>query len=193
MKLFHPLLEMNRLANQKPSKTENQWPDRVIIRHLTFEDLPQLEWDGEYTHYRQVYLKAYKSRNEGKTVIWVADLPSVGIIGQVFIQLNSLRKDLADGFYYAYLYSFRIKTNYRNAGLGKLMLNIVEKDLCKRNFKELTLNVAKTNTSAIRFYEKNGFQIIGSEPGEWSFRDHKDKLQKVVEPAWKMVKVLKNL
>lgn len=164
------------------------WKDQVIIRHLIFEDLPELEWDGEYTRYRKVYLRAYKSSNEGKTVIWVADLPSTGIIGQVFLQLNSMRKDLADGSFCAYLYSFRIKSNFRNAGLGKRMLDIVEGDLRKRHFQEITLNVAKTNLDAIRFYQSNGYEIIDSEPGEWSFRDHNDKLQRVVEPAWKMMK-----
>jgi ribosomal protein S18 acetylase RimI-like enzyme len=181
---------MNKLDNQSPVNLQNEWLKRVIIRHLTFDDLPHLEWEGEYIHYRQVYLKAYQSRNEGKTVIWVADLPSMGIIGQVFIQLNSIRKDLADGFFCAYLYSFRIKPNYRNAGLGRLMMSVVEKDLCKRNFKEINLNVAKNNLHAIRFYRQNGFEIVDSEPGEWSFRDHNDKIRTVVEPAWKMTKIL---
>jgi ribosomal protein S18 acetylase RimI-like enzyme len=164
------------------------WLNQINIRYLTFEDLPKLEWNGEYTHLRQVYLKAYKSRKEGKSVIWVADLLEKGVIGQVFVQLNAIRKDLADGFSCAYIYSFRIKSEFRNYGLGKQMLVVVEKDLRKRRFREVTLNVAKTNINAIRFYKNNGFEISGSEPGEWSYRDHNDKLQKIVEPAWKMIK-----
>jgi ribosomal protein S18 acetylase RimI-like enzyme len=166
----------------------NLWIDNVIIRHLIFSDLTQLEWNGEYKHLRQVYLNAYKNRNQGKNVLWVADLPQIGVIGQVFIQLNSVRKDLADGFFSAYLYAFRIKPEFRNAGLGSRIYQVVEKDLLKRNFREVTLNVAKTNEPAIRLYQRIGFEIVGSEPGEWSFRDHENKLQKVVEPAWKMVK-----
>lgn len=164
------------------------WIEKVIIRHLIFSDLPQLEWNGEYKHLRQVYLNAYKNRNQGKNVLWVADLPLSGVIGQVFIQLNSTRKDLADGFFSAYLYAFRIKPEFRNAGLGSRILNVVEKDLIKRNFREITLNVAKTNIAAIRLYERLGFEIAGSEPGEWSYRDHNNELRNVVEPAWKMIK-----
>lgn len=166
------------------------WINNVNIRHLTFEDLPELEWNGEYKHLRQVYLKAYKSSKEGRSVIWIADLPVQGVIGQVFIQLNAIRKDLADGFSCAYLYSFRIKSPYQNKGLGKRMLDVVEKDLKKRRFQEITLNVAKTNVNAIRFYHKSGFEIVDSEPGEWSYRDHNDQLQREVEPAWKMIKRL---
>jgi ribosomal protein S18 acetylase RimI-like enzyme len=164
------------------------WINKVIIRHLIYSDLPQLEWNGEYKHLRQVYLSAYKFRNQGKNVLWVADLPQIGIIGQVFIQLNSVRKDLADGFFSAYLFAFRIKPDYRNARLGTRMFSVIENDLVNRNFREITLNVAKGNHRAIRLYERLGFEIIGSEPGEWSYRDHNDKLRNVAEPAWKMIK-----
>lgn len=181
---------MNKDKPQSKIPLHNNWIDRVIIRHLIFDDLLQLEWGEEYKHFRQVYLKAYKNRNEGKSLIWVADLPQIGIIGQVFIQLNSARKDLADGFFCAYLYSFRIKPEYRNAGLGTRIMTIVENDLKKRNFRELTLNVAKTNIDGVRLYQKLGYEIVGSETGEWTYRDHNDDLQNIVEPAWKMVKSL---
>lgn len=181
---------MQNNFNHIEQKQSDIWVDEVIIRHLIFSDLPQLEWNGEYKHLRQVYLNAYKNRNQGKNVLWVADLPRAGIIGQVFIQLNSARKDLADGFFSAYLYAFRIKPEYRNAGLGSRIFMVVENDLVKRNFREITLNVAKVNKPAIRLYERLGFEIVGSEPGEWSFRDHENKLQNVVEPAWKMVKTI---
>jgi ribosomal protein S18 acetylase RimI-like enzyme len=181
------------MENETTHKSEISYPswiDKVIIRHLIFSDLPHLEWDGEYKHLRNVYHKAYQYKNQGKNVLWVADLPHIGIIGQVFIQLNSMRKDLADGFFSAYLYAFRIKPEYRNAGLGTRMFSIVEEDLIKRKFREITLNVAKTNPDAVRLYNRMGFEIIGSESGEWSYRDDKDKLRHVSEPAWKMVKRL---
>jgi ribosomal protein S18 acetylase RimI-like enzyme len=179
--------------NVRPDSQSQVWINNVIIRHLILSDLPQLEWDGEYSHLRQVYLSAYKKRNEGKNILWVADLPKSGIIGQVFIQLNSTRKDLADGNYCAYLFAFRIRPDFRNAGLGTRILSVVETDLLKRNYGEITLNVAKTNVNAIRFYNRLGFEIIGSEPGEWSFRDQNNKLQHVKEPAWKMNKLINNI
>lgn len=172
--------------NQSP--IQKDWLNHVIIRHLIQADLPQLEWDGEYQHLRKVYGNAYQQRNAGKSVLWVADLPGKGVVGQVFIQLNSVRKDLADGFFCAYLYSFRIKSELRNSGLGTRMLKVVEKDLLKRGFHEITLNVAKTNVAAIRLYQRLGYEISGSEPGEWSFVDHENHIQHVVEPAWKMIK-----
>ncbi len=179
-------IETTHISQSSP----NLWINSVIIRHLIFSDLHQLEWDGEYKHLRQVYLNAYKYKNQGKNVLWVADLPQKGIIGQVFIQLNSVRKDLADGFFSAYFYAFRIKPGFRNAGLGTRMFSVVENDLLQRNFREITLNVARTNELAIRLYKRLGFIIAGAEPGEWSFRDHNNTLQNVREPAWKMIKTI---
>ncbi len=189
MRFYHIWEKMNKEEIHSIQHVRTQdWIHQVIIRHLIFSDLPHLEWNGEYRHLRQVYLNAYRNRNQGKNVLWVADLPKRGVIGQIFIQLNSSRKDLADGLYSAYLFAFRIKPEYRNSGLGTRLVSVVEKDLLKRNFHEINLNVAKTNESAIRLYERLGFKIVGSDAGEWTFRDHTDKLQHVIEPAWKMVK-----
>ena len=171
-------------------ETCNEWMSLVIIRHLIFSDLPQLEWEGEYSHFRRVYQQAYQRAREGKTLLWVADLPKKGIIGQCFIQLNSTRSDLANGYDRAYLYAFRIKNAYRNSGLGSRLLHIVENDLFLHEYKEITLNVAKNNTAAIRLYRRAGYEIAGHESGEWSYRDQNNKVCHVVEPAWKMIKYL---
>ena len=181
---------MKSNVEQNTGVLASQWLHNVIIRRLIFSDLPHLEWNGEYKHLRQVYLNAYKLRNEGKNVLWVADHPQKRIIGQVFIQLDSVRKDIADGFSCAYLFAFRIKPEYRNAGLGTRILKVVEEDLSKRNYHEISLNVAKANLNAIRFYSRLGYEIVGSESGEWSYRDHLNNMQHVVEPAWKMLKTI---
>lgn len=168
--------------------SDNLWLENVVIRHLIAKDLPELEWGGEYAHLRNVYLNAYKNRNQGLNVLWVAEINPIGIIGQIFVQLNSIRKELSDGFFSAYIFSFRIKPEFRNRGLGTAMISHVQTDLRKRKFREMTLNVAKTNEKAIRFYQRLGFTITNEERGEWSFINHENKRQYVSEPAWRMVK-----
>ena len=85
-----------------PGLQEN-WVSRVNIRSANASDLPALEWDGEFAHFRRVYADAFQRMANGKTIIWVADLPGTGIIGQVFIQLTCDREELADGMRRAYL------------------------------------------------------------------------------------------
>ena len=162
----------------------------VTIREMTQADLPALEWDGEYTHFRVVYLGVYKRMQKGTAMAWVADSGSAGIVGQVFLQLDCDRPELADGWNRAYLFSFRMKPAFRNLGLGTKMMEVLEDYLVKRNFSRLTLNVARDNPDAIRLYKRYGYQIVAEEPGIWSYVDHKGEWHTVVEPSWRMEKKL---
>jgi ribosomal protein S18 acetylase RimI-like enzyme len=173
-----------------PSKIDLSWLRTVVIRNLVSADLPGLEWDGEFTHFRRVYAEAYQRAQRGLSVLWVADLPTKGIIGQVFIQLICDRLELADGQQRAYLYSFRIRPAYRSSGLGTRILQVVENDLRLRDFEVITLNVAKDNIRAQNLYQKCGYRIVAHEPGIWSFVDDCGAWHQVEEPAWRMEKIL---
>jgi ribosomal protein S18 acetylase RimI-like enzyme len=162
------------------------WLARVQIRPIVEDDLPLLEWDGEYTHFRRVYEDAFNRFQRGLSVLWVADLPGVGVIGQVFIQLICDRPELADGTNRAYLYAFRVRPEFRSAGLGTRIMQVIFDDLRRRGFRILTLNVAKDNPRARKLYERNHFRIVAHEPGRWTFQDEKGAWQTVEEPAWRM-------
>jgi ribosomal protein S18 acetylase RimI-like enzyme len=162
----------------------------LCIRHVTENDLHSLEWDGEYIHYRRIFRDAFIAAQKGEAVLWIADTPQEGLIGQVFISLKSARQDLADGSNRAYLYGFRIRPVYRDLGIGTQIMYVVENDLVQRDFKILTLNVGRDNISALRFYKRMGFQIVHSDPGSWSYIDHHGRRHSVNEPAWRMEKVL---
>lgn len=172
-----------------PTLTRN-WLTHVRLRFLQEEDLPALEWDGVYTHFRHVYREAYQASLKGQALLWVADHETAGIIGQAFVQLASSHPELADGETRAYLYGFRIKPAYRNAGLGSFMLTTIVNDLKQRGYTWLTLNVAIENTAARRLYERFGFVVAGYDPGCWSYLDHEGQRRFVEEPAWRMQKWL---
>lgn len=165
--------------------------NQVRIRRLAYEDLPALEWNGEFIHFRNVYEGVYRRMQNGTAEAWVAESGRDGIVGQVFLQLDCDRPELANGWNRAYLYSFRIKPEYRNLGLGTRMLDVLQNYLVKRKFTRLTLNVARDNPDARRLYERLGFQIVADEPGIWSYKDHNGKIQTVEEPSWRMEKKLR--
>lgn len=167
-----------------------EWMKKTIIRRVRFEDLSALEWDGEYSHFRVVYQNTFERATQGQAVLWVAECEGKGIIGQVFVQLECDRPELANGTTHAYMFSFRIKPEYRDQGLGSRILEIIETDLRKRGFRFLTLNVAKENTPAIRLYEKRGYHIVAHEEGNWSYPDADGHWHQVKEPAWRMEKDL---
>ncbi len=165
-------------------------PNLIKIRLLGERDLPALEWGGEYIHFRRLYREIYKNTLFGKTLMWGVELLQGELIGQVFVQLSSSRQELANGTNRAYIYSFRIKTPYRNYGIGSRLLSTVEFDLVERKFEWATLNVAKDNPKAFRFYERNGYQKVAAEAGYWTYQDHLGETREVHEPAWRMEKRL---
>ena len=174
----------SRPANEPPL------PEQIIVRQVVKNDLPALEWEGEYTHFRRVYADAYESMKMGYSMLWVADLPGVGLVGQVFIQFTCQRPELADGYERAYLYSFRVRKEYRSLGIGSRMMEVVEGDLRERGFQYVTLNVARDNPRAQQLYLRRGYHVVAPEPGIWSYVDEKGNWHRVEEPAWRMEKAL---
>ncbi len=164
--------------------------ERIRIRPLEKADLPALEWDGEYAHFRRLYQQHYENSLGGNTLIWVAENANAEVIGQVFILLLSRQRELADGVLQAYLFSFRIKPLFRNQGLGGFMLEMAEGFLRDRGFRFLRLNVARANPLARRMYEKHGYCMMGPDPGIWRYQDQFGEWQTCHEPAWKMIKKL---
>ena len=162
----------------------------VLIRQANRDDLPDLEWKGEYSHFRRLYADTYKMVEQDNAIIWIAEMDGKGLIGQCFVSLKGNRPELADGKNRAYIYGFRIQPQFRNQGIGTLMMRTIQDDLRKRGFLQITLNVGQDNYAAHRFYDRLGYIIVGSDPGRWSYIDDKGKRRDVHEPAWRMIKDL---
>ena len=163
---------------------------RISFRTAAESDLVALEWNGEYSHYRHLYQEIFQSAQNGEAILWLAELIDAGIIGQLFVQLNSVRMELADGVTRAYLYAFRIKPSYRRNGIGSYMLSFVDNNLVDRGYQYICLNVSRDNAEARQLYERSGYRIIAAEAGYWHYIDNQGKRQYVHEPAWRMEKAL---
>lgn len=161
-----------------------------VIRLLHISDLPALEWDGEYIQFRRVYREVYEQYRIGRTLPWVIDAPTDGIIGQLFVQLDSQNKRLADGLLRAYLFSFRVKPKFQRIGWGTKLLSYVELYLLERGFQWTTLRVSKNNDFARQFYEHRGYSIVAEEQGEWRYVDHRGIQQVMIDPSYRMEKCL---
>ncbi|OGO62789.1 MAG: hypothetical protein A2Z45_05920 [Chloroflexi bacterium RBG_19FT_COMBO_55_16] len=160
------------------------------IRKATREDLPSLEWDGEFTHFRRLFAEAYRYTETGEALMWVAEQIDTGIIGQLFVLMESLNTTLADGHTRAYIYGFRVRPAYRGAGVGSRLLQTAETDLARRGFRLICLNVARVNQDARRLYERFGYRVVAAEAGIWSYLDEHGRRRQVNEPAWRMEKKL---
>jgi ribosomal protein S18 acetylase RimI-like enzyme len=165
--------------------------EKILLRLLEEADLPELEWEGRYSHFRKLYQQHYKNVLNGSTLIWVATNQAGKVIGQVFIMLYAKDKEIADGKQRAYLFSFRIRDEWRRKGIGSFVMQFIEDYLRQNGYSWLRLNVAKENLTAIEIYRHRGYRIMGPDSGTWRYQDPDDKWQTVSEPAWRMIKELK--
>src|SRR5690606_20085317 len=113
------------------------------IRPVAAVDLPTLEWEGEYVHFRRVYAQVFLRCQTGKSLMWLAEQADQPALGQVFVQLASeADPSAADGRWRAYIHAFRVRPAWRGRGLGSQLLAHAEADLLQRGYGQVCLQVA---------------------------------------------------
>jgi ribosomal protein S18 acetylase RimI-like enzyme len=161
----------------------------VLVREARESDLQALEWEGRYQHFRRLYRRAMSEAKRGRRILLVAEMDQ-RVVGQIFIQLASGRAELADGEQSGYLYAFRVRPTYRGHGIGTQLLEAAEQALRDRGFRRAVIAVAQDNPAALRLYENHRYIRFAEDPGEWSYIDHRGRLQRVSEPAFILEKRL---
>ncbi len=163
----------------------------ISIRQVTQQDLPALEWEGAYLHFRRVYARAFQRAQLGNALLWVIERDSGFLMAQLFVLLKSEADfSVADGRQRAFIHSFRVRQEFRRRGLGSYLLKHAEQDLQDRGFRWAYLHVADENTAAIRFYERNGYHRVSPISGDWTYEDHLGIERHMHEPSWRMAKEL---
>jgi ribosomal protein S18 acetylase RimI-like enzyme len=125
----------------------------------------------------------------GRRLLFVAEIGEE-IVGQIFVQFSRYRSRKGGRVSTGYLQSFRIKTPFRNHGIGTRLISKAEEALLDHGYKRAIIAVAQDNQDARRLYERNGYSIFREDPGEWSFIDDQGMPQFVSEPAYLMEKKL---
>jgi ribosomal protein S18 acetylase RimI-like enzyme len=59
----------------------------------------------------------------------------------------------------AYLSRFGVRLSYHNIGIGKSLMNLIDKMLIKRGIKSVSLHTASKYKDLVRFYYGRGFYI----------------------------------
>lgn len=157
----------------------------VVIRIATQEDVPRLEWYGQYTHFRNLFRRAYCDQQLGTRLMLVADCNGFPI-GHVFI----LFLDDGHGNKQAYFYSLRVMEMFHSQGIGTSLMREAESHVLARGYNHVTIAAAKTNHAARRLYERLGYEIFMDDKGEWSYTDHSGKVKYVKEPCWLLQKTI---
>ena len=157
----------------------------VVIRVATQQDLPRLEWYGQYIHFRNLFCRAYRDQQLGTRLMLVADCNGFPI-GHIFILFMDDEQDNKQ----AYFYSLRVMDMFHSQGIGTHLLMEAEAHVLTRGYHYLTIAAAKTNHAARRLYERLGYDVFMDDRGEWSYTDHLGKIRQVKEPCWLLQKTI---
>jgi ribosomal protein S18 acetylase RimI-like enzyme len=161
----------------------------AVIRPATADDVPKLEWFGQYWRYRSIFQRTYEDHLRGTRLMLVADVNDFPV-GQAFVQFNSVERRFADGLKRAYIYSLRVMQPFRGRGLGTQLIYVAEQAILARGYGWATIAVAKDNQAALRLYERLGYRTFDDDPGRWSYSDPAGRRHFVNEPSWIMHKQL---
>ena len=161
----------------------------LVIRPINEDELPALEWEGQYKQFRNVYRRTYAEMCFGKRIILVAVRQNI-ILGQVLIRFNTIPADPEPDHETGYIYSFRVRPQYRNLGIGSSLLLKAEATLQERKFNRVLICAAQINHAVIGLYERSGYRQLCKDAGDWSFRNHRGEIEYVHDPVWIMEKML---
>lgn len=161
--------------------------NRVQIRAARKEDLPLLEWYGEYTHFRRVYQRTFKDQQAGRRLMLVADMNQFPI-AQLFLLLKMPRTSRNERS--AYIYSVRVMAHLRGMGVGSHLMRFSERLLNQRGYHWAVISVTKENVRAKRLYERLGYHVFAEDEGRWSYENHLGHTINVIEPSWMLHKKL---
>ena len=169
---------------------DENWLDQVNIRLLREEDLPALEWDGEYTRYRKIYQEVYRNLARGISFPYVAETAEDGIIGQVFLTRKDPNPAYAGRMRYFFLSSFRIKEPFRDRGLGNRLMEICFRQTREQRLRDIFLNCASDNVRARKKKKKHGFRIVRFDEGNWTYVNHEGLVVSEKQSAYLMRRTL---
>ncbi len=85
--------------------------------------------------------------------------------------VGSVRVELFDDNT-AYLSRFGVKVTSQNNGIGKSIMNLVDRIMIKKGIKEISLDTGSHITSLVRFYYGRGFYIDSTDKSRGYVRAH---------------------
>ena len=141
--------------------------DEGRIRELYLEMLRTIYRTEDVNGYPDGYLDRFLGEGEDRIYIADAGGEAVGFLSA------EVYHDPVD---HVYLDDFSVTAGYRNRGIGSALLRAAEAYAGETGSRAVLLHVEKTNTSAMRFYERSGYSV---------FRDDGDRflLKKDIEDS----------
>uniref|UniRef100_A0A6G1SQA7 N-terminal methionine N(alpha)-acetyltransferase NatE n=1 Tax=Aceria tosichella TaxID=561515 RepID=A0A6G1SQA7_9ACAR len=96
-----------------------------------------------------------------REVLGSGQLAKLAFFNDVVVGVVCCRLDMVDGGKHLYIMTLGCLYTYRRLGIGTTMLKHVIDFASKKSVDYIYLHVQSSNTGAIEFYSKFGFEIVG--------------------------------
>lgn len=121
------------------------------------ETLDQLDFEKRRLFWHRIIVEA-------KSIVLVAELDKVGIVGFISGDKAFENDDEILKPFDAELYAIYILDKHQRKGIGRLLVRSLLEKLTTRGFSRLVLWVLTDNTKACHFYDRLGGEILMHKP-----------------------------
>lgn len=132
--------------------------ENYIIEKLNIKDYKKCNniWNMKNCKFTDKFRKEIEDGNRTVFIYKIND-EFIGEIAYVF--------DMNDSDYTIpnrriYISRLIVKKEYRNQGIGGILIDFILKEIKKMGYKEATIGVDKDNSSALHLYQKKGFTNV---------------------------------
>ena len=156
----------------------------VVIRACQADDLPNLEWYGLFTPHRELIEDAFARQLRRENLMLVADMRGFPV-GQVWIDLAQKESEET-----GIIWALRVIPFLQGLGIGTRLMNAAEEALGTLGFSAVELGVEKSEAETCAFYERLGYEQIGTLDEEYSYTTPSGKFITIVIDQWVYRKLL---
>ena len=129
-----------------------------IIERLNIKDYSKCNniWNMEKCEFTE---KFYQEIENGNRVVFIYKINDE-FIGEIAYVFDMNDTDYTIPNQRIYISRLIVKKEYRNQGIGGILIDYILDEIKKMGYKEATIGVDKDNVTAIHLYKKKGFTNI---------------------------------
>jgi [ribosomal protein S18]-alanine N-acetyltransferase len=132
--------------------------ENININHANLADIDSVmeiseESNLSYWSYEDYCAEIAEIKHENSVFLTAKDKHSLKIIGFIVSRLIIADINILE------IYNIAVRSNHKRRGVGQNLVNEVFRICRRKDVSEIWLDVRKFNIPAIKFYEKNDFEV----------------------------------
>jgi ribosomal protein S18 acetylase RimI-like enzyme len=144
------------------------------IRAATIADIPALTaLEGGFPEDDRFDPRTWRRLLSGRAATWVIETKKNGLVAAAVILFRR-------GSRIARLYSLAVAPDARGFGLARTLLTACEADAAGRGVRAMRLEVRRSNSSAVRLYERAGYRVIATLESYYPDGEAAHRMEKIL-------------